>query len=85
MIDAGGVYEIDAASRHGIGHYVHQQGPAPQRLEREGIGHIIASVGEAMPPVAFSSLMASREFLNTDAAKAFIYKYGAEKSFLFNH
>src|SRR5215831_10462631 len=75
VIDAGGVDEIDAAFRNSLGDYVHQQGPAPQQLEREGIGYIVASVGEAMPPVAFSSLIASREFLNTDAAKAFIRAY----------
>jgi NitT/TauT family transport system substrate-binding protein len=75
VIDAGNVEEIDAAFRKGLGDYVHQQGPAPQQLEREGIGHIVASVGEAMPAVAFSSLMASREFLKTDPAKAFIRAY----------
>ncbi|MCI0391078.1 MAG: ABC transporter substrate-binding protein [Acidobacteria bacterium] len=75
VIDAGSVEEIDAAFRSGLGDYVHQQGPAAQQLEKEGIGHIVASVGEAMPPVAFSSLMASREFLKTGAAKAFIKAY----------
>jgi NitT/TauT family transport system substrate-binding protein len=75
VIDAGGVEEIDAAFRNGLGDYVHQQGPAPQQLERESIGYVVASVGEAMPPVAFSSLMASREFLKTGAAKAFIRAY----------
>jgi NitT/TauT family transport system substrate-binding protein len=75
VIDAGGVEAIDAAFRGGRDDYVHQQGPAPQQLENDGIGHIVASVGEAMPPVAFSSLMASREFLKTDAAKAFIRAY----------
>jgi len=75
VIDSGGVEEIDTAFRSGLGDYVHQQGPAPQQIEREDIGYIVASVGEAMPPVAFSSLMASREFLKTDAAKAFIRAY----------
>jgi NitT/TauT family transport system substrate-binding protein len=75
VIDAGGVDEIDAAFRNGLGDYVHQQGPAPQQLERKGVGYVVASVGEAMPPVAFSSLMASREFLKTGAAKVFIRAY----------
>jgi len=82
VIDAGGVDEIDAAFRSGAGDYVHQQGPAPQRLENEGIGHIFASVGEAMPPVAFSSLMASREFLKTDAARAFIRAYAQARQWV---
>lgn len=75
VIDAGGVEEIDAAFRNGLCDFVHQQGPAPQQLESESIGYIVASVGEAMPPVAFSSLMASREFLETEAARAFIRAY----------
>ncbi len=75
LIDAGNVEEMDAAFRAGRGDYVHQQGPAPQQLEKDGIGYIVASVGEAMPPVAFSSLMASRAFLATDRAWAFLRSY----------
>jgi len=82
VIDAGSVEEIEAAFRNGLGDYVHQQGPAPQQLEREGIGHIVASVGEAMPPVAFSSLMASQDFLKTDAAKAFIRAYARARQWV---
>ena len=62
-VDAGDVEEIDAAFRSGLGQYVHQQGPAPQQLEKEGLGHVVASVGEAMPEVAFSSLLATREWV----------------------
>jgi NitT/TauT family transport system substrate-binding protein len=83
-IDAGGVDEIDAAFRNGLGDYVHQQGPAPQLLEREGVGYVVASVGGAMPPVAFSSLMASREFLKTGAARAFISAYARARQWV-NH
>jgi NitT/TauT family transport system substrate-binding protein len=82
VIDAGGVEEIDAVFRNGLGDYVHQQGPAPQQLERESIGYVVASVGEAMPPVAFSSLMASREFLKTAAAKAFIRAYARARQWV---
>lgn len=82
VIDAGGVDEVDAAFRNRLGDYVHQQGPAPQQLERECVGYVVASVGEAMPPVAFSSLMASREFLKTDAAKAFIRAYARARQWV---
>ena len=44
--------------------YVHRQAP--------GAGDIVASVGESMPPVAFSSLCCSREFLKTDACRSFL-------------
>jgi NitT/TauT family transport system substrate-binding protein len=75
LIDAGSVEEIDAAFRAGRGDYVHQQGPLPQQLEKDGIGHIVASVGASMPRVAFSSLMASREFLATETGQAFMRAY----------
>ncbi len=72
VIDAGHTSQLEAAFRCGTGDYVHEQGPEPQQLEREGLGYVVASVGEAMPPVCFSTLMASRSFLKTDAAKAFM-------------
>jgi NitT/TauT family transport system substrate-binding protein len=75
LIDAGNVDQMDSAFRGGHGDYVHQQGPAPQQLETDGAGHVVASVGDAMPPVAFSSLLATREFLASDTAKAFVRAY----------
>ena len=35
----GGPDEIDRAFRAGQGQYVHQQGPYPQQLQADGIGH----------------------------------------------
>jgi NitT/TauT family transport system substrate-binding protein len=67
--------KMDAAYRNGQGHYIHQQGPAPQQLEHDGVGHIVASVGDAIGPVAFSSLAATREWLATDAARRFMRAY----------
>lgn len=75
VIDAGGVEEMEAAFRKGQGDYVHLQGPAPQQLEHEGVGHVVASVGEAMPPVAFSSLLATKSFLETKGARLFVRAY----------
>jgi len=75
IIDAGNVEAMDRAFREGRGDYVHQQGPAPQQLERDGVGHLVASVGEVVGPVAFSSLCATREWLATDMAGAFTRAY----------
>lgn len=82
VIDAGSVEEIDAAFRSGRGDYVHQQGPSPQQLEVEGIGYVVAAVGDAMPAVAFSSLMASRDFLQTETANAFTRAYRRARSWV---
>lgn len=74
-VDAGDVAAIDQAFRAGRADYVHQQGPAPQQMEQDGIGHVVAAVGDAVGPVAFSSLCASREWLKTDMARAFMRAY----------
>lgn len=83
-INAGAPEEMVATFRAGRGDYVHLQGPAPQQLERDGIGCIVASVGEAMPPVAFSSLMSLRSFLATDLAKSFLGAFRKAKEWV-NH
>jgi len=75
MIDTGDVEAIDRAFREGRGDYVHLQGPAAQQLEKEGIGHVVAAVGEVIGPVAFSSLCASRAWLATEMARAFLRAY----------
>jgi len=74
-IDAGDVEHIEAAFRAGQGQYVHLQGPAPQQLEHDGIGHVVAAVGEAIGPVAFSSLVATRDWLQSENAIAFTRAY----------
>jgi NitT/TauT family transport system substrate-binding protein len=74
-INAGEVDAIERAFREGQGDYVHLQGPAPQQLERDGVGHVLAAVGDAIGPVAFSSLCARREWLATDDARAFMRAY----------
>jgi NitT/TauT family transport system substrate-binding protein len=74
-VDAGNGAKMDAAFRDGEGDYIHQQGPAPQQLEHDGVGHIVASVGDAIGPCGFSSLAATREWLETDMAKAFMRAY----------
>lgn len=81
-IDAGGPDAIETAFRDGRGAFVHLQGPAPQQLQADGVGHVVASVGEAIGPVAFSSLRASRAWTRTEPAKAFIRAYRKARGFV---
>jgi NitT/TauT family transport system substrate-binding protein len=67
--------EMESRFRKGEGDYVHLQGPAPQQLEHDGVGHVVASVGEAIGPCAFSSLAATREWLRGDIARRFMRAY----------
>jgi NitT/TauT family transport system substrate-binding protein len=81
-LDAGSTENMIAAWRSGEGDYVHLQGPAPQVLEHEGAGHIVAALGEAIGPCAFSSLAATRAWLATETAKRFMRAYRRARAWL---
>jgi NitT/TauT family transport system substrate-binding protein len=74
-VDAGTSAQMIDAFRAGEAQYVHLQGPAPQQLEQDRVAHVVASVGRAIGPVAFSSLCATRSWLATDMARAFMRAY----------
>lgn len=75
IIDAGDVDAMDSAFRAGLADYIHQQGPAPQQLEHDGKAVVLASIGDVIGNVAFSSLCATREWLKTEQAAAFMRAY----------
>lgn len=75
IIDAGDVHKMDTAFRNSEADYIHQQGPAPQQLEFEGRATVLAAVGDVIGDVAFSSLCATRDWLKSDQAKAFMRAY----------
>ena len=81
-IDAGNSEKMLAAFARGDGNYVHLQGPAPQQLEHDGRGHIVAALGDAIGPCAFSSLAATREWLATDMARRFTRAYRKARAWL---
>lgn len=74
-VNAGSSESMMAAWRRGQGEYFHEQGPYPQQLEHEQVAHIVASVGEVIGPVAFSSLTATREWLQRPEATRFMRAY----------
>lgn len=82
LITPGGPADIDKAYREGQGQYVHQQGPFPQQLQADGLGHVVAQVGPLIGPCGFSSLASTREWLNTDMAKAFIRAYRKTRAYM---
>jgi NitT/TauT family transport system substrate-binding protein len=83
-IDAGSTDKMIAAFRRGEADFVHLQGPAPQQLVHDGVGHIVAALGDAIGPCAFSSLAATREWLKTDMARAFMRAYRKARAWLIN-
>jgi len=82
VINPGGAADIDKAFRDGQGQFVQQQGPFPQQLEADGIGHIVAQVGPLIGPCGFSSLAATREWLETDMAQAFTRAYRKTRRYM---
>jgi NitT/TauT family transport system substrate-binding protein len=82
LICPGGPADIDKAFREGQGQYVHQQGPFPQQLQADGIGHVVAQVGPKIGPCGFSSLAATRDWLQTDMAKAFTRAYRKTRAYM---
>lgn len=81
-INPGGAAVIDEAFRAGQGQYVQQQGPFPQQLEKDGVGHVVAQVGLPIGPCGFSSLAATRDWLDTDMAKAFMRAYAKTRAYM---
>jgi len=75
VICPGGAADIDKAFRDGQGTYVQQQGPFPQQLQKDGVGHVVAMVGPQIGPNGFSSLCAKPEWLASGMAKAFMRAY----------
>ncbi|MEM6624156.1 MAG: ABC transporter substrate-binding protein [Pseudomonadota bacterium] len=81
-INPGGAADMDRAFRDGQGQYVQQQGPFPQQLQADGVGHIVAQVGPLIGPNAFSSIAATRDWLATDQAKAFTRAYRKTRAYM---
>ena len=71
-LDAGVTELMMEAFRLAQGDYFHEQAPYPQQLAEEGLAHVVASVGEAIGPVSFSTLAASPKWLTGPHAARFM-------------
>ena len=81
-VHVGGAAAMDKAFREGEADYVQQQGPYPQQLEADGLGHIVARVGSQIGLCGFSSLAATTQWLKSDMAKKFIRAYQGARLYL---
>ena len=81
VIDAGSPEAMEQAFRNGQGDYVHLQGPGPEQLAAKGIGQPVAWLGKSIGPIAFSSLAASRKWLESPDAEAFMRAYRRAREF----
>jgi NitT/TauT family transport system substrate-binding protein len=81
-IESPGGVEMMRQWRDGEGDYFHEQGAFPQQLEHLGEGHIVGSVGEAVGPTAFSSLVCRWDSTGSDLAKRFTTAYRASRNWV---
>ena len=81
-IESSGGDEMMSQWRNGEGDYFHEQGAFPQQLEHDDQAHIVGSVGEAVGPVAFSSLVGRWDWLETDDAKRFAAAFRASREWV---
>lgn len=82
VVNVGGAADMDRAFREGTGDYVQQQGPFPQQIEADKVGHVVATVGPKVGVCGFSSLACSRDWLDTDMAKAFTRAYMKTRAYM---
>lgn len=81
-LDRGDPEKAMAAFAAGEGEYFHEQAPYPQQLEADGKAHIVASVGEVIGPVAFSTLAATPAWLAKPEAAGFLRAYREARSWV---
>lgn len=80
LVDGGTGAALRAAFKSGIGDFAHFQGAAAQQVEQDGEGSVVASVGAALPEVAFSSVCCSRQFVQTQAYRPFLAAFAQAKA-----
>ena len=64
--------------------FFHEQGSYPHQLEKDGHGKIVASVGEVIGPVAFSSLCADEKLIKSDTGKKISLAFDKSKKWVQN-
>ena len=80
LLNLGSAAAMEAAFRAGQGDYVHLQSGIPQQMELEGVGKIVAYVGQGLTPLAFSSLAAPRAFAESDLLQPFLRAFAKAKA-----
>lgn len=79
VVNAGTPAKMTAAFLAGDADFVHLQTPVPELTN-----YASTSVGASMPPNAFSSLCASKEFIASDACKPFAKAFAEAKQWVRN-
>ncbi len=79
IANLGSASAMEAAFRAGQGDYLHLQGGVPHQMAHEGSGHIVASVGEGLPALAFSSAAAPGTWVESELREPFLNAFAKAK------
>jgi NitT/TauT family transport system substrate-binding protein len=77
VVNAGSPAEMVAAFQAGKGDFVHLQAPVPELQDQT-----VVSVGASMPPNAFSTLCASRDFIDGETCRTFANAFSEAKEWV---
>jgi NitT/TauT family transport system substrate-binding protein len=77
IVNAGSPAQMSEAFRAGKGDFVHLQAPVPELQDQT-----VVSVGASMPPNAFSTLCASREFIAGETCRIFAKAFSEAKDWV---
>lgn len=80
MADGGTGAALRTAFRSGTGDFGHFQGATAQQIELDGEGKIVASVGAAMPEVAFSTVCCLPGFVEKPLYRPFLAAFAEAKA-----
>jgi len=79
VANLGSAAAMATAFLEGQGDYIHLQGGVPHQMAYEGAGYIVASAGEGLAPLAFSSIATGRAFAESDQRAPFLRAFGKAK------
>ena len=79
-----GMAAAAAAFAQGTGDYVHLQDPAARMLVKQGKGHLVAMFGDAIGPIAFSSVATSQAMIKErpDTVRSFMMAYSQARQWM---
>jgi NitT/TauT family transport system substrate-binding protein len=80
LVNGGTGPALRAAFRAGSGDFAHFQGAVAQQVELDGEGRIAAAVGAAMPEVAFSTVCAMPQFVQSPSYRPFLAAFAEAKA-----
>ena len=82
VVNLGSAAAMKEAFLAGEGDYIHLQAGVPHQMAQDRVGHIVASAGEGLPALAFSSIAAPRAWVESEAREPFLQAFARAKQWV---